>query len=161
MKLIAHRGNYRGKHSESENRVSYIEEALHKGYDVEIDLWFSGSENFLGHDSPEEKVSNLFLEKYQKSLWIHAKSLETVSFLLKTDYNWFWHENDRITLTSKFIPWCYPEIFIDNSVINQPSDNSVFWTETLWMNHQYYGICHDDIEFVKKQLEVKRRYEEI
>lgn len=161
MKLIAHRGNYSGKKADSENRVLYIEDALSKSYDVEVDLWMKGSGLFLGHDSPEEPVNSLFLDNYKSSLWIHAKSLETVSFLLKTDYNWFWHENDKLTLTSKFIAWCYPEIFIDNSVVNQPSDNSKFWSDELWMKHPYHGICHDDLEFVKKQFKSKRRHEEI
>jgi hypothetical protein len=39
MKLIAHRGNIDGIQREYENRPDYIDLALSKGYDVEIDLF--------------------------------------------------------------------------------------------------------------------------
>ena len=43
MKLISHRGNLEGRKPELENNPEYIDEALSKGYDVEIDVWWSGN----------------------------------------------------------------------------------------------------------------------
>ena len=38
MILIAHRGNVSGPNPEMENNPLYIDRALEKGYDVEIDI---------------------------------------------------------------------------------------------------------------------------
>lgn len=160
MKLIAHRGNYRGKVVSCENNVQYVEEALMRNFDVEIDLWKTETGIFLGHDKAEHYVDINFLEKYKDNIWIHAKSIGALSFLEKTNFNWFWHESDAVTLTSKSILWAYPEVFIDNSVVNQPLDNSIFWKDELWSKKTYYGICHDNLEFVKTQIR-ERRHEEI
>lgn len=157
MRLIAHRGNYKGKNVSCENKVKYIEDALSKNFDVEIDLWKSDQAIFLGHDTPDHHVEIRFLENFKERLWIHAKSIETVEFLSKTNFNWFWHENDRVTLTSKCILWTYPEIFAEYSVINQPSNDSSFWSDRLWEKKIYYGICHDDLEFVQTQFKKDKK----
>ena len=39
MVLISHRGNLEGKNIELENDPTYIDSAIEKGFDVEIDLW--------------------------------------------------------------------------------------------------------------------------
>jgi hypothetical protein len=39
MKLIAHRGNINGIMDSLENEPTYIDLAIQKGYDVEVDLW--------------------------------------------------------------------------------------------------------------------------
>ena len=41
MKLISHRGNLSGPIPESENNPSYITNAINKGFDVEVDFWFT------------------------------------------------------------------------------------------------------------------------
>ena len=38
MILISHRGNINGRDEDRENHPEYIQEALDRGYDVEIDL---------------------------------------------------------------------------------------------------------------------------
>ena len=38
MILISHRGNVNGKLPNRENTISYIKEAIAKGFDVEIDI---------------------------------------------------------------------------------------------------------------------------
>ena len=38
MKLIAHRGNIHGENPSEENKPEYIDAAIDKGYDVEIDV---------------------------------------------------------------------------------------------------------------------------
>ena len=54
MKLIAHRGNITGPKPELENSPDYIFEAIKKGFDVEVDVWYGTDGKFmLGHDNPD------------------------------------------------------------------------------------------------------------
>ncbi len=50
MILISHRGNIDGVNIERENTISYIQEAINLGYDVEIDVWYKDDNLYLGHD---------------------------------------------------------------------------------------------------------------
>ena len=107
MKLIAHRGNIQGK-THRENMPEYIEEALTAGYDVEIDVWNVLGVYYLGHDNPEYKISESFLEK--EGLWCHAKNSQALSSMLKNPkIHCFWHDRDDYTLTSKGKIWIYPD----------------------------------------------------
>lgn len=152
MKFIAHRGNWCGKNEEYENLPNYIDTAISQGFDVEIDLWSKDGNLFLGHDSPNTPISEAYVMSIAKHAWIHAKNLHIVEWLYKTETNWFWHQTDSITITSKNIIWTYPEIFVPNSVINQPSDQSVFWNNELWKLDFYTGICHDNLLFCKQRI---------
>ena len=40
MFYISHRGNLKGPDRQNENKIEYINNALKKNFDVEIDLWF-------------------------------------------------------------------------------------------------------------------------
>lgn len=63
MIFISHRGNLNGPNKIEENKIEYIEEALNKKFDVEIDLWFVNKNFFLGHDKPQYKVDKKFFKK--------------------------------------------------------------------------------------------------
>jgi hypothetical protein len=52
MILISHRGNLNGKDVDNENNPLYIDRALGKGYDVEVDVWYVNGKWYLGHDEP-------------------------------------------------------------------------------------------------------------
>ena len=52
MIYIAHRGLFNGPDKEKENSPAQINQALFKGYDVEVDVWFKDGKWFLGHDEP-------------------------------------------------------------------------------------------------------------
>lgn len=107
MILISHRGNINGINSDRENTISYIQEAIDSGYDVEIDICkWDGKNFFLGHDNPQEKVSEKWL--LNNPLWCHAKNFEVLNQLLIKKIHCFWHESDRYTLTSKGFVWAYP-----------------------------------------------------
>ncbi len=109
MLLISHRGNLNGPNSELENSPEYIESALKQGFDVETDIWANGSELFLGHDQPQYKINLDFLNSYKDRLFIHCKSLEALDYMSNLDgFNYFWHQNDDYTLTSKGYIWTYP-----------------------------------------------------
>jgi len=115
--LISHRGNINGKIEEAENQPNYIENALYLGYEVEVDLWGKGGILYLGHDFGQYKISLDWLLVRQKSLWVHCKNVEAVEHLYNTNLNFFWHDTDTMTLTSKGLIWVYPG--------KQPISNSI------------------------------------
>lgn len=106
MILISHRGNLNGSLEWEENKPHYINNALDLGYDVEIDVWKQPDGWYLGHDEPEFLIDEEFL--INKSLWCHAKNLESLDALLGLGVKCFWHENDKYTLTSNNFIWTYP-----------------------------------------------------
>ena len=111
MILISHRGNINGKYPEKENSVEYILHALEKGYDVEIDVWYDIQHGWwLGHDYPQYKTTEDFL--LTTNLWVHCKNNKALEYLTLNnfDINFFWHQNDDFTLTSKRWIWAFPGI---------------------------------------------------
>ena len=107
MKLISHRGNLEGKNLARENSPSFIKEALSKGYHVEVDVWIVENKYYLGHDTPQYSINPSFLRN--KRLWCHAKNHVAFEKMLKDGkIHCFWHEDDNYTLTSRGIPWVYP-----------------------------------------------------
>jgi len=106
MILISHRGNLNGK-TDDENKPKYIEEALSQGFDVEVDVWYDNNQFWLGHDKPQYKVSEEFLE--HPSLWCHAKNIQAL-YVMDKNYHihCFWHQEDDVTLTSRGFFWTYP-----------------------------------------------------
>ena len=108
MKFIAHRGNVNGINPSRENTVSYIEEAINMGFDVEIDLWRVGIRYFLGHDAPHHEVDIMFLREHSQRLWCHAKDIPTLYDLtLYQVFNCFLHDVDDCALTSHGYLWTY------------------------------------------------------
>ena len=138
MKIISHRGNLNGRIPFEENRPEYILSAIRSGYDTEIDLWRIRGKLFLGHDQPNHLIDLKFLIKYQSKIWIHCKNLAALSYLncMKNKIlNYFWHENDTYTLTSKGYIWTYPNKTTDKNCI-------IVLNGT---NHppKCFGICSD------------------
>lgn len=145
---IAHRGNIEGPKPSLENSPHYINEAIQRNYDVEIDLWIKDQFLFLGHDYPQYKIEEIFLEKIQKFSWIHCKNYEALQYMLsKKNYSFFWHQNDEFTLTSNNITWCYPSSTIYEDGINvMPEWN---FDMNLLKNIHCLGICSDYIGLIK------------
>jgi hypothetical protein len=144
MKLISHRGNIDGQDKQRENKIWAIEDCINKGYDVEIDLWIDANILYLGHDGPEIKISEEFLKKYKNKLWIHAKNFNSINYLFFMDLNWFWHETDKVTLTSKGIPWCYPNNWLEKGI--------TVVLNKIQIPNNIYGICTDNINYYKNIL---------
>ena len=105
MKLIAHRGNLNGKNPFYENSPKYCQEAIDKGFDVEIDIWYTDTW-WTGHHRPSYRVDTDFLK--MKEVWCHAKNIEALKRLLDLGAHCFFHQNDPVTLTSKGFMWTYP-----------------------------------------------------
>lgn len=152
MKLISHRGNINGTNPIEENRPKYIENAISMGFDVEIDIRYDikTSTLWLGHDEPQYMITWWWLTGKSSNLWIHCKDITTFhEFSTNTsEYNYFWHQNDDYTLTSKNNIWSYPgKIYTNNTVIVMPEWDNRNW-DTL-KSANCYGICTDYPEKLK------------
>ena len=141
MILIAHRGNINGPESMLENKPEFIDAALNLNYHVEIDVWVVNHKIFLGHDQPEYEIdSNWLTDRFEK-LWIHCKNVEAITFFKKShsNFNFFWHENDVLTLTSNNYIWANPgKQPIEDSIAVLPEINNDDISKCL-------GICSDYI----------------
>jgi hypothetical protein len=145
MILIAHRGNINGRFESYENEPNYIDRALEKGYDVEIDIWVIEGNFYLGHDKPQYGITLEWLDKRKNELWIHCKNIEAIEWFnsLFNTYNYFWHQEDTLTLTSKGYIWAYPgKQSIKNSIAIMPE---IYHDDTS----QCLGICSDYIQNYK------------
>lgn len=120
MIFISHRGNLEGPRPERENDPTYINEAIESGFDVEIDVWVDKGVFWLGHDSPRYKVEVDFLKTDR--LWCHAKNMAAMERMADEKIHHFWHENDKYTITSKGIPWCFPNNYLKHgiTVVKEP-----------------------------------------
>jgi hypothetical protein len=117
MILVSHRGNISGPNPENENHPDYITEALSRGFDVEVDVW-GDKELWLGHDKPQYKCPTSFLINNYQKLWIHCKNLAAIDILSEFKVlNYFWHQNDDFTLTSKNFIWTYPGKYVCNKSV--------------------------------------------
>ena len=136
MKLIAHRGNIDGPSSE-ENRPDYIQEALNRGYEVELDAWHVMGKWYLGHFEPQYEITFNFLR--HTGMWIHCKHYKALEKLIDTDtsLNFFYHTNEDYVLTSQNWIWAFP--------------NKIGTKKTICVLPEYYntstigfgGVCSD------------------
>lgn len=153
MKLIAHRGNINGPDPSKENNSDYIEQAISQGFDVEIDLRYSSLDKnlYLGHDEPTYKINWFWLGKYKDNLWIHCKNIEALyEFSHGTSgFNYFWHQNDDYTLTSRNYIWTYPgKPYTSKSVIVMPEWNKNVNEFVDLRAYDCFGVCSDYINML-------------
>jgi hypothetical protein len=129
MIKISHRGNLYGPNKELENSPEYIIQAINSGYNVEIDFWVVDNLLYLGHDYPQYKIDQFFLDSYIKKIWLHCKNLDALSYVVNKPkyYKGFWHENDKYTITTNHYIWTYPGMPVTNKSIlvhlNRPENN--------------------------------------
>jgi len=151
MRLISHRGNLNGPNESCENDPKYIDEAIDLGFDVEIDIWLVDNKYiFLGHDAPKYPVPYMWLEQREKSLWMHCKNADSFEFLHRLEYvqhNYFWHQTDQYTLTSRGYIWAYPTaVPIAGAIIAIPeSAYGREWIQKMLEKGFIGGICSDYI----------------
>lgn len=138
MKIISHRGNLYGPDIEKENKPEQIDFCLDMGYDVEIDLRWKDHNFYLGHDECQYHVSMLWLVSRKDNLWIHCKDIKSLNILSNSpiDFNYFWHQDDSYTLTSKNIIWAHPNAleYTEKCVVVMPIHE---------VTNDVYGICTD------------------
>jgi hypothetical protein len=130
MIKIAHRGNYCGKDPSRENSPDYINDALSKGYYVEIDVWNINDEWVLGHDEPIYKIDVSFLKNV--NVVCHAKNFNALRAMVDdSEIHCFWHQGDDCTLTSK--NWIWTQWDSDISGIK------------IYDNNEIIAICSDNL----------------
>lgn len=147
MILISHRGNIDSIQKNRENTHSYIQEALDKGYDVEIDVWRQNNQLFLGHDGPELAVELSWLNKHGHGLWIHTKNFDALNYLISHDLKVFFHEKEKHTIINNCnMIWSHD--------LTEANSNSII--PLLSRHHMHFhemfkvaGICSDFIGLYK------------
>ena len=141
MILIAHRGNIEGPNPELENDPHYITDAIDRGYDVEIDLWYKHGQYALGHNEPQYPIHPAFLSL--KGLWIHCKHYDSFKELSSTNLNFFYHTNEDYVLTGQRYIWAF---------IGKPGDRNTICVLPEVNNDSvegFAGVCSDYIEKYK------------
>ena len=148
MLYISHRGNTDKKDINTENSPEKINFCIELGYDVEIDIRYINDEWWLGHDTPQYKVSFDWINNLSKKLWIHCKNYQS---LFKCDKNWiyFWHEEDDYTITSNGFIWSYPGSDLNCRCIAVMPEMASYSTKNLGIA---YGICTDNIRYYQNLL---------
>ena len=141
MKLIAHKGNINGPDPSTENHPDQIDKCIAEGYDVEIDVRYNVEKDkfYLGHDESKYEINWWWLAGRADNLWIHCKDFTTLhEFTTNTSgYNYFWHQGDDYTLTSKNYIWSSPgKPFTSQTVMVIENVEDV-------KEYDCYGICSD------------------
>ena len=141
MYLISHRGNINGIEGDKENNPKYVNDAINKGFDVEVDVRYENDKFFLGHDFSQFEISKEFL--LNKKIWCHAKTNEALIALHEINAHFFWHQEDDYTITSKGYIWTYPgKKLLSKSICVLPEKANYEKINCL-------GICSDFIERYK------------
>jgi len=142
MYYISHRGNIDGKNPSLENQPDYVEGALKMNYFVEVDVWYDRNQWYLGHDEPTYRVDYSWMSK--ELLVLHCKNIEALEKLVEISNpldNYFWHQDDDVTLTSFGWIWAYPNVKVNSSkaiaVLPEIEGTDV---------SGFGGICSDFIE---------------
>lgn len=142
MYYISHRGNIDGKNPSLENQPDYVEGALKMNYFVEVDVWYDRNQWYLGHDEPTYRVDYSWMSK--ELLVLHCKNIEALEKLVEIGNpldNYFWHQDDDVTLTSLGWVWAYPNVKVNSSkaiaVLPEIEGTDV---------SGFGGICSDFIE---------------
>jgi len=142
MYYISHRGNIDGKNPSLENQPDYVEGALKMNYFVEVDVWYDRNQWYLGHDEPTYRVDYSWMSK--ELLVLHCKNIEALEKLVEISNpldNYFWHQDDDVTLTSFGWIWAYPNVEVNSSkavaVLPEIEGTDV---------SGFGGICSDFIE---------------
>lgn len=138
MRIISHRGNLNGPNPDMENRIDYIDAALHAGFDVEVDVWKIGNTVYLGHDGRQDAMPIHYYEN--PKLWFHCKNVEAFNHFRLLVYiphklKYFWHQTDDYCLTSNEKIWVYPgKPLVYDSIAVLP--------ETVTYSHRELRECH-------------------
>jgi hypothetical protein len=150
MIYISHRGNIEGKKPHLENKPEYIEDTIRLGFDVEVDVWYIDGDWWLGHDEPQYQIDLDWIDSKSDKLWVHCKNTQAVEYFVENeddckDINWFWHEEDTLTLTSYGYIWAYPgKQPIKNSIAVMPERGNDDVSKCM-------GICSDVIKKYKDE----------
>lgn len=161
MIYIAHRGNIDGAQPELENDPDYIDLAIRRGYEVEVDLRVVGGKLYLGHDEPQYEITKDWLIDRSEVLWIHCKNIDALMFMRAfgswgDGFHFFWHQEDDYTITSQGYIWAFPGKSLGdgkNVVCVMPERANYTLSE---ISH-CYAVCSDDIMAIYKDKLFKNK----
>ena len=111
----------------------------------------------MGHDHPQYFIDIEWLENRKDVLWIHCKNREALEKMssASVEFNYFYHECDRYTLTSKGIGWVLVgQIPFSKSIIVLPESINYYdkYEGTYDRIMSTMGICTDKCLFYKSEL---------
>lgn len=168
MMIISHRGNLTGPNPERENTVEAIEEALNKGFPVEIDVWYREGKYWLGHDEPqyETNADQLYEWSDINKLYIHCKNVWAMQKLLEDgmyhdlNVNMFFHHDDQCILLPDSSIWVHPlwvtsvdEKMADDCIAVLPNRKKSGYNEDDGVNIDLWkGVCTDYPEDLRNSL---------
>lgn len=183
--IISHRGNLKGPYPHRENHPDYLEAALKAGFGIEFDVWFVNGQWALGHDEPLYAVTFSYLmnlgqrdefidyHNYPRA-WMHLKNLEAVQEMKSLKYygsckknsdgfsshlsqriNYFWHQDDDLTITNHGHIWVHPKVetipmhsaWVVPERPKPSSDIFYDYTNPNWVRADY--VCVDYPESVR------------
>lgn len=107
----------------------------------------------MGHYYPQYEISLNFINKICPKTWFHCKNKEALEKIGSDcpEANYFWHQRDDYTITSKGYPWVYPgKEAIDNSIILFPENIKDY----LNISKKIHGICSDYVDKFKYQYQI-------
>lgn len=155
MRFISHRGNVQGPNN-LENSPSQVDWCLNQSLDCEVDLWVQNGVYLLGHDFGQYIIERDWLLDREGALWIHCKNIEALHSLRSLErqtLNFFWHQEDTYTLTSRNFIWVYPgDLVVPGSIAVLPEK----WITDERFNEisTSYGICTDYVLEFKNKFDV-------
>jgi hypothetical protein len=149
MILIAHRGNINGPNIAEENNPYYLDDAIERGYCVEVDLRMIKNDLYFGHDYEQYKVKENYLIDRVDHLWIHCKDVLAMAYCFNhPKLHYFWHENDDYTMTNFGYTWAYPgkEVVNDMTIMVMPEKH---WNYEEIKQINPIGVCSDYVKMLK------------
>lgn len=144
MRLIAHRGNLHGPNAATENLPAQVDDCLALGLECEVDLRYHSEQLYLGHDKNQYKINLDWLLDRSALIWIHCKDSESLFHIskFKEVLNYFWHNDDDHTLTSKGYIWSFPGAPVSKDSIAVLPER--WWDPSMGLKlNLSMGICTD------------------
>ena len=147
MILISHRGNLSGINPKRENDPKYIQEALDKGYCVEVDIRFSPyTKKFIfAHElgGPSYEVDFCWLSERKDKLFIHCKDIASLQYFRESNYNFFYHSHEEYTVTSKGHILSHSKVM--NNILDPEIDTEV--NSTILMLPEKHGFGKEMVKY--------------
>jgi hypothetical protein len=153
MFIISHRGNLDGPDLIQENKPQYVDKALSKGFEAELDVRFINKSLFLGHDEAQHLVSLSWLNKRKKKIWLHCKNKKAAENL--KDFKSFCHVQDPFVYVTNGKIWVHDmNLEINNKCLiplMSKNDLDIFFNKNGQIAKPY-AICTDYPLYAKKYL---------
>jgi hypothetical protein len=152
MHIIAHRGLLDGPNPDRENSPYMIDYATEQGFEVEVDLRYNDGSWWLGHYISHYEIPVSFV--LRPHIWSHCKTVETFYKMREVCesidpalINYFYHDSDKVVLTSTGAIWTYmgiPETQHTESICVLP-EVTYGWDnmEEIVNSGKWAGFCTD------------------